>query len=74
MADPVTVRRVVGLWSLAQGIATLLLAGQLGPLEQGEKLARALLPDLVREMFGVPARNDPQDLRIIARASRAQRG
>jgi AcrR family transcriptional regulator len=73
MADPVMTRRVVGLWSLAQGIAGLMIAGQLGPLEQGEKIARALLPDMVREMFGVAAHNDPRDLRFIARASEAQR-
>lgn len=73
MADPVMVRRVIGLWSLAQGVANLLLAGQLGPREQHEKIARALVPDMVREQFGAPARNDTQDLEFIARASQAQR-
>lgn len=73
MADPVMTRRVIGLWSLAQGIAGLMIAGQLGPLSQGEKIARALLPDMVREMFGVAARNDAKDLRFIARTSEGQR-
>jgi AcrR family transcriptional regulator len=73
MGDPVMVRRVIGLWSLAQGVAGLLIAGQLGPPEQGEKIARALLPDLVRELFGTAARNDAKDLKFIARTSEAQR-
>jgi AcrR family transcriptional regulator len=73
MGDPVMVRRVIGLWSLSQGVAGLLIAGQLGPLEQGDKIARSLLPDLVREMFGKAANNDPKDLKFIARASQAQR-
>ena len=73
MADPILVRRVVGLWSLSQGLATLLIAGQLGPLDQGEKIARALLPDMVREMFGVEAQNDAKDLRYIAKTSQGQR-
>jgi AcrR family transcriptional regulator len=73
MADPVMTRRVIGLWSLAQGVAGLMIAGQLGPLSQGEKIARALLPDMVRELFGVAARNDARDLKFIARTSEGQR-
>lgn len=73
MADPVLVRRVIGLWSLSQGVATLLISGQLGPLEQGEKIARALLPDMVREMFGTQPHNDAKDLKFIARTAEAQR-
>ena len=73
MGDPVMVRRVVGLWSLSQGVAELLIAGQLGPLDQGEEIVGALLPDMVREMFGTNARNDPQDLEFIVRTSEAQR-
>lgn len=73
MSNPRMVRRVIGLWSLSQGVAGLLIAGQLGPLEHGEKVARSLLPDLVREMFGTEAQNDPKDLRFIARTSEAQR-
>lgn len=73
MADPVMTRRVLGLWSLAQGLATLMIAGQLGPLEQGDKIARALLPDMVREMFGAAAHNDVKDLKFIARTSEGQR-
>ena len=72
MADPVLTRRVIGLWAQAQGIASLLLARQLGPLAQGEALARALVPDMVREMLGVDARNDDADLELISRASAAQ--
>lgn len=73
MADPVMIRRVLGLWSLSQGVANLLIAGQLGPHEQHEKIARALLPDMVRELFGTEARNDKNDLRYIAKTSEAQR-
>lgn len=73
VSDPVMVRRVIGLWSLSQGVAGLLLAGQLGPLEQAEKIARALLPDMVRELFGAEARNDPRDLKFIAKTSETQR-
>lgn len=73
MSDPVMVRRVIGLWSLSHGVAGLLIAGQLGPIEQGEKIARALLPDMVREMFGEAPANDPRDLKFIARTSEAQR-
>ncbi len=73
MADPVMIRRVIALWSLAQGAATLLIAGQLGPLADAEKVARAILPDMVRELFGVEARNEARDLRFIARTAEAQR-
>lgn len=73
MADPVMVRRVIGLWSLSQGVAGLLIAGQLGPIEQGEEIARALLPDMVREMLGAKARNVVKDLKFIARTSETQR-
>lgn len=73
MGDPVMIRRVIGLWSLSQGVAGLLIAGQLGPLEQGEQIARALLPDMVRELFGAAPHNDARDLKLIARTSRAQR-
>lgn len=73
MADPVLMRRIIGLWSLSQGVASLLIAGQLGPLDQGEKIARALLPDMVREMFGVAPLNDAKDLKFIAKTSQAQR-
>lgn len=73
MADPVMLRRVLGLWSLSQGVANLLLAGQLGPHDQHEKIARALLPDMVRELLGTEARNDARDLRFIARISETQR-
>jgi AcrR family transcriptional regulator len=52
MADPVLARRVVGLWSQAHGFATLLLAQQFGPPEEGETLTRLLMADTVREMFG----------------------
>lgn len=73
MADPVVIRRVIGLWSLSQGIAGLLITGQLGPIEQGGKIARALLPDMVREMFGTEALNDAGDLEFIARTNEAVR-
>jgi AcrR family transcriptional regulator len=73
MADPVMIRRVLGLWSLSQGVANLLIAGQLGPHDQYEKIARALLPDMVRELFGAEAHNDPKDLRYIAKTSETQR-
>lgn len=74
MADPALVRRVVAFWSLAHGIASLLIEEQLGPLSAADKLARALVPDMVRELFGQKARNDPRDLKLIARTSAAQRG
>jgi hypothetical protein len=54
-------------------VANLLIAGQLGPQDQYEKIARALLPDMVRELFGTEARNDAKDLRYIAKTSEAQR-
>jgi AcrR family transcriptional regulator len=73
MADPVMTRRVLGLWSLAQGLSTLMIAGQMGPLDQGDKIARSLLPDMVREMFGAKAVNDAKDLKYIAKTSEAQR-
>lgn len=73
MADPVMVRRVVGLWSLSQGMASLLIAGQLGPMDQREKIVRALLPDMVRELFGTAAHNEAKDLKFINRTSEAQR-
>lgn len=73
MGDPVIIRRVIGLWSLSQGVAGLLISGQLGPIEQSEQIARALLPDMVREMFGTEARNDAGDLELIARTSASQR-
>lgn len=72
MTDPVLTRRVIGLWAQAHGIASLLLARQLGPFAQGEALARALVPDMVREMLGVHARNAAADLDLIGRTSAAQ--
>lgn len=71
MTDPVLTRRVVALWSLAHGMAGLLLAQQLGPLENARRLAQALIPDSVRALFGVAAEDAPGDLRLIARTSAA---
>jgi AcrR family transcriptional regulator len=73
MADPILVRRILSLWSLSQGLATLLISGQLGPLPQGEKTIRALLPDMVRELFGVRPADNPKDLAFIAKTAAAQR-
>lgn len=72
MSDPVLTRRVVGLWSLAHGVASLLLAQQLGPRSVGEKLVMALVPDMVREMLGIPAVNSASDLALIAHTSAYQ--
>jgi AcrR family transcriptional regulator len=69
MADPITARAVVRLWSLAHGFSGLLLAGQLGPLSRALAVARAILPDMVREAFGITPADRPQDLAIIARAA-----
>ena len=67
--DPQLTRRIIGLWSLAQGLSNLVLAGQIGPLEDGAKAVHTLLPDMVRELFGHEARNDPRDLSYIREAS-----
>lgn len=74
MSDPVHARRVVALWSLAHGVASLLLAQQLGPLSEGRKLAQAMVPDMVRELFGVPPLNAPADLEVIRSTSAAGSG
>jgi hypothetical protein len=74
MNDPVLIRRVVGLWSLAQGCASLLIEEQLGPIVNAEKIAKAIVPDMVRELCGVEAENDAKDLKFIARSSAAARG
>jgi AcrR family transcriptional regulator len=71
MADPVLSRRVIALWSLAHGMASLLLAQQLGPLGNARRLAQALLPDSVREFFGVTPTDGADDLRLIGRTSAA---
>jgi AcrR family transcriptional regulator len=73
MSDPIMIRRVIAFWSLAHGLASLAVAEQLGPIAGGEKVARTLVPDLVREHFGLAAVNDPRDLKFIARTSEAQR-
>jgi AcrR family transcriptional regulator len=69
MSDAVLARRVIGLWSLAHGLASLILSQQLGPLSTGKSLMKSLLPDMIREMLGVASVNDAQDLAIIARTS-----
>ena len=74
MSDPLHARRVVALWSLAHGVASLLLAQQLGPLSHGRKLAQAMVPDMVRELFGVSPLNAPADLEVIRSASAAASG
>lgn len=71
MSDPVLARRVVGLWSQAHGLASLLLSRQLGPFTEAKELATSVLPDIVRESLGVPPRNDVQDLTLVAHASRS---
>jgi hypothetical protein len=73
MTDPVLVRRVIALWSMAHGLAALAIAEQLGPLGKAEKLARALVPDMVRELFGKDPVNDRRDLRLIGQTATAQR-
>lgn len=72
MSDPVLTRRIVGLWSLAHGFSSLVLSQQLGPIASGKSLARALLPDLVREMLGVAPNDDSKDLALISRTSALQ--
>jgi AcrR family transcriptional regulator len=71
-ADPVLSRRVVGLWALAHGVASLFIAGQLGSLSRAKRLAQAMLPDMVREHFGLPPVNDDADLALIQRTAQAQ--
>jgi AcrR family transcriptional regulator len=71
MGEPAVTRKVVGLWSLAHGVASLLLAGQLGPTASGRAIARALVPDLVRSLFGVSPENRKRDLDLIKRTSAA---
>jgi AcrR family transcriptional regulator len=73
MADPKLVRRVLELWSLSHGFADLMVAEQLAPLGKAMPVAAAVLPDLIREAFGVPALNRPQDLAAIAKATTAAR-
>jgi AcrR family transcriptional regulator len=72
MSDPVLTRRVIGLWSLAHGVASLLLSQQLGPLTSAKPSARSLTPDMVRELLGKPALNSAKDLAWIARTSASQ--
>jgi AcrR family transcriptional regulator len=69
ISDPLLTRRVVGIWSLSHGVASLLLSQQLGPLATGKSLVKSLVPDMVREMLGTPPVNDPKDLALIARTS-----
>ncbi|RYE74537.1 MAG: WHG domain-containing protein, partial [Hyphomicrobiales bacterium] len=71
MAEPRTARRVAALWSLAHGVAGLMLAGQFGPPERAVAHAEAMLPDMVREMFGMPALDRPEDLATIAAVAAA---
>jgi AcrR family transcriptional regulator len=71
MSDPVLARRVVGLWSQAHGLASLLLSHQLGPLTEAKALAKSVLPDIVRESLGVPPRNDVKDLALISQSGRS---
>jgi AcrR family transcriptional regulator len=72
MAEPETARRVVALWSLAHGFASLVLAGQLGPLNRAAAITTALLPDMIRELFGIAPRNRAQDLSLIAKTARGR--
>jgi AcrR family transcriptional regulator len=74
MAEPVAARRVIALWSLAHGVASLLIAEQLSPPGMAARTAAALVPDMVRELFGELARDEPRDLKFIARMSAARRG
>lgn len=73
MAEPEATRKVIALWSLSHGFASLLLAGQLGPLNRAPAITTALLPDMVRELFGLAPANRPQDIATIAKAARAAR-
>jgi AcrR family transcriptional regulator len=73
MADPIGARRVVKLWSLAHGFASLLLAGQLGPSSKASAVTAALLPDMVREAFGVAPADRAQDLATIAKVAASAR-
>ena len=50
-SDPDLARQVYGLWSYAHGVASLILEGQFGPVENGASYARDLIPPTVRRMF-----------------------
>ncbi len=67
MKDPVLTRRVLGLWSLAHGFAGLLLECEFGPKATFGRQAQALLPDMVREAFGLSPLNLPEHLALIAK-------
>lgn len=66
MAQPQSARRVAELWSLAHGFAGLMLAGQFGPPERAIAHSEALLPDMVRDLFGLAPLDRPDDIATIA--------
>lgn len=72
MREPEATRKVVALWSMSHGFASLLLAGQLGPLNRAAAITAALLPDMIRDLFGIAPLNRPQDLSLIARTARGR--
>lgn len=65
MAEPQTARQVAALWSLAHGFAGLMLARQFGPSESAAAQSQAMLPDMVRALFGVAPLDRPADLATI---------
>jgi hypothetical protein len=66
MAEPRAARQVAALWSLSHGFAELLMAGQFGPPDRALAHAEAMLPDMVRGLFGVPTMDRAEDLATIA--------
>jgi AcrR family transcriptional regulator len=69
MKDPVLTRRVLALWSLSHGFAGLLLEGEFGPKATFRRQTQTLLPDMVREAFGLSPLNLPEHLAQISKGN-----
>ncbi|MBN9317540.1 MAG: TetR/AcrR family transcriptional regulator [Devosia sp.] len=70
MSEPQSARQIAALWSLAHGFAGLMLAGQFGPVATAAASLEALLPDMVRALFGLAPANRPEDLATISMIAR----